>query len=428
VVERDHPQISVNLTYIRQTGDAQANTDGGDKYTGLDRFGRVIDQFWLNTSTSTATDRFQYGYDRDSNVLWKNNLVNSAFGELYSYDNLNQLSSFQRGTLNGTHTAITGTPSASQSWSPDAVGNFSSITTDGTQVNNTFNKLNEETGFGSATLTFDSNGNTTTDETGKQFVYDAWNRLVTVKNSSGTTLQSISYDGLSRRVTTAASGTTTDLFYSAAWQVLEERVGSSVTAQYVWSPVYVDAMILRDRSVSGGTLNERLWVMEDANFNVTGVVDSAATVQERYALLPFGNFAVYDTNWNSRSGSNFGWLNYLQGMRFDSISGLFLSRLRPGESPTEDAWTTPDPARFVFGADNLYEHEGDSATNGLDPMGLWPRNRWTRAVVFGGGGALCGSFCAAGPSRCCHRLCDCAPISQSSLGQAPAETNTWRDI
>ncbi len=27
--------------------------------SGLDRFGRVIDQYWLNTSTDTATDRFQ---------------------------------------------------------------------------------------------------------------------------------------------------------------------------------------------------------------------------------------------------------------------------------------------------------------------------------------------------------------------------------
>ncbi len=75
VVERDHPQDGVNLTYIQQTGDNQANHDGGDQYTGLDRFGRVIDQFWINAGTGQATDRFQYGYDRDGNVLYKNNLV-----------------------------------------------------------------------------------------------------------------------------------------------------------------------------------------------------------------------------------------------------------------------------------------------------------------------------------------------------------------
>src|SRR5262249_54154501 len=83
VVERDHAQTGVNLTYIQQTGDSHANTDGGDRYTGLDRFGRVIDQFWLSPSTSTTTDRFQYGYDQDGNPLYRNNLVNTSFGELY---------------------------------------------------------------------------------------------------------------------------------------------------------------------------------------------------------------------------------------------------------------------------------------------------------------------------------------------------------
>ena len=44
----------------------------------------------------------QYGHDRDSNVIWRDDAVNSAFGELYSYDGLNQITSFERGTLNGT--------------------------------------------------------------------------------------------------------------------------------------------------------------------------------------------------------------------------------------------------------------------------------------------------------------------------------------
>jgi hypothetical protein len=81
VVKRAHPQPGVDLTYIKQSG--ESNGDAGDQYTGLDRFGRVLDQRWINTGTNTATDRFQYGYDRDSNALYRNNLVNTAFGELY---------------------------------------------------------------------------------------------------------------------------------------------------------------------------------------------------------------------------------------------------------------------------------------------------------------------------------------------------------
>ena len=71
--------------------------------------------------------------------------------------------------------------------------------------------------------------------------------------------------------------------------MLAERVSSQTTVQYVWSPVYVDALILRDRDSDGdGTLDERLWVVQDANFNVTAVVDDSGEVVERYIYDPFG--------------------------------------------------------------------------------------------------------------------------------------------
>jgi YD repeat-containing protein len=59
VAERDHPQNNVNLTYIKQGSDPNASNDGGDQYAGLDRFGRIIDQNWVNGTTSQSTDRFQ---------------------------------------------------------------------------------------------------------------------------------------------------------------------------------------------------------------------------------------------------------------------------------------------------------------------------------------------------------------------------------
>jgi hypothetical protein len=78
LVERDHPQTGVDLSYIRQPGDAAANADGGDQYTGLDRFGRVIDQNWVNTSSGTSAARYQYGYDRSGDVLYRADLVEPA--------------------------------------------------------------------------------------------------------------------------------------------------------------------------------------------------------------------------------------------------------------------------------------------------------------------------------------------------------------
>ena len=73
----------MTLSYIQATGDTSANTDAGDQYTGLDRFGRVIDQVWRNSSGSVI-DRYQYGYDRSGNRVSKNNLVDSALSEVWS--------------------------------------------------------------------------------------------------------------------------------------------------------------------------------------------------------------------------------------------------------------------------------------------------------------------------------------------------------
>ena len=144
IVERNHAQTGVNLTYL-STGTG----DGGDQYTGLDRFGRVIDQNWVNTNTPTptSTDRFQYAYDRDGNVLYQNDLVDAALSELYhasstqagddstAYDALGRLNSFAQGILsasgnNGTILDTVASPSQTQSRrARTRLGNSTSVTT-----------------------------------------------------------------------------------------------------------------------------------------------------------------------------------------------------------------------------------------------------------------------------------------------------------
>src|SRR5437016_8225148 len=67
VVQESEPEAGIAMTYIKQVG--ELNGDAGDQYTGLDRFGRVVNQRWIVTATGLATDWFNYGYDRDGNVL-----------------------------------------------------------------------------------------------------------------------------------------------------------------------------------------------------------------------------------------------------------------------------------------------------------------------------------------------------------------------
>ena len=113
VVERDHPQSGINL------------------YVTLDAFGRVADQKWATSADAAAVDEYQYGYDDDGNMLYQENMVNSALSNLYTYDDLGQLLTYEQGTLNDDNTAIVGTPAASQSFGLDALGNMTTVTTNG---------------------------------------------------------------------------------------------------------------------------------------------------------------------------------------------------------------------------------------------------------------------------------------------------------
>jgi len=74
VVTRAHAESGIELSYIKLTG--ESNGDAGDKYTGLDRFNRIADQRWLDGTTSV--DRYKYGHDRNSNRLYRENLLDAA--------------------------------------------------------------------------------------------------------------------------------------------------------------------------------------------------------------------------------------------------------------------------------------------------------------------------------------------------------------
>jgi RHS repeat-associated protein len=378
VVEMDHPQTGINLTYIKQTGDPYANTDGGDQYTGLDRFGRIIDQFWTN---GTTVDRYQYGYNQDSDVLYRQNLVDTAMSELYTYDNVNQLSTFARGTLNSTKTGITGTPSATQSWSPDALGNFNNVTTNGTQQTRTANQQNEITSIsGQSNPAYDANGNMTADGTGNTYVYDAWNRLVAVKNGSNT-LASYSYDGLNRQISITESGTT-DLYYSSADQVLAEYQGTICTAYTVYSPVYVNAIVFRNVSANGQQYT-RYYALQDADWNVTAWVYANGTLVERYAYSPYGAVTAMSPSWVVQSSTLDMPVGY-QGMRYDWTLAVNYADNRVYD-PALERWLQADPLGLEPD-NNDYRMVEDDPTDAVDATGLLAlglrANPQNRAIAF----------------------------------------------
>ena len=94
-------------------------------------------------------------------------------------------------------------------------------------------------------------------------VYDAWNRLVSLW-SGGVPVGTYRFDGVNRRVSKLVSGVLRDIFYTTAWQAIEEWVGGSLDRQFVWGLRYVDDLVLRDRG------SERLFGIQDPNWNLMG--------------------------------------------------------------------------------------------------------------------------------------------------------------
>ena len=78
-------------------------------------------------------------------------------------------------------------------------------------------------------------------------------------------------------------------------QVIEERLWGESTAerQFVWGVRYVDELVLRDRDTTGnGTLDERLYALQDANYNVTAITDASGAVVQRFGYEAYGRAEV----------------------------------------------------------------------------------------------------------------------------------------
>ncbi len=252
----------------------------------------------------------------------------------------------------------------------------------------------------------------TGDEAGRTLGYDAWGMLVSVSDASDNVLVAYGYDALNRRIVVTTdpgevSQTVQIRYYSADWQVLEDvdAGDSSVDARYVWSAVYVDAMVLRDADLDdNGTLESRLYVLSDANFNVTALVDESGVVVERFIYDPYGRFEVLNADWTADTGgSDYAWVHLHQGGRFDAAVGLYHFRFRD-YSPTLMRWTRQDPhpdGPYVDGM-NAYWYVSSNPISKSDPTGLIP---WAAiGIGIGVGGTLSGVG-SAGITLYCFGTC-----------------------
>jgi RHS repeat-associated protein len=366
IVEEDYDAAGTKLTYLNSAG---------NNVTGIDRFGRIVDQLWENYD-GDPLDSYTYTYDRAGNRTSKANNLDSTLNETYDYDAVDRLAEW----------AVGGT--TQKTWSLDALGNNVSTLNGGT-----YNAANEETSIvgSSTTPTYDAAGNMTTLQSGDTAKYDAWNRMVEVDNTSGI-VEKYEYDGTNRRIqifsnfTGTTAGTVED-DYQSGQQVIESdmKVGGSAAGgyQYLWSPRYIDAPILRDTLNTAGTSiveAERVFYLADANYNVTGLVkqDSGSgewQVAERYTYDPYGVVTVRygndgaGTDWAERVGGTAYANTVLYTGRTLDSTGLYYYRARYYDAGLE-RFVGRDPLGYDGGMD-LYEYCGGDPLTQTDAQGLW---------------------------------------------------------
>lgn len=192
-------------------------------------------------------------------------------------------------------------------------------------------------------------------------VYDAWNRMVGLW-AGGVATGVYRFDGLDRRVSKLVSGVARDIFYTTQWQAIEERLGGSTTPdrQFVWGLRYIDDLVLRDRGA------ERLFGIQDPNWNVTAICDVTGAIQERYRYAAYGMPTVLTATFALRVASSFDWETLFGGYRWDGESATYYVRRR-WLHPLIGRWITSDPMRKWQG--NRYLYSDGRPVAFLDPYG-----------------------------------------------------------
>lgn len=408
LVVADLPEPDIKLDYFQGTSGT---------YAGLDRFGRIKEQYWKGYGSTSDVDRFKYAHDYAGNHKYHD--IDSAIystnnkDQAYTYDGLNRLVTSDHGTLSGS--TITGTPTSQEEWTLGAVDNWSNYTTktSGTTdldqdrtsgSSNEITDITESTGPSWATPAYDAAGNMTSIPKPSNLTanytatYDAWNRIVKLEES-GTTVVEYEYDGLNQRIVktdkTGMSDVVYDYYFNENWQSLEVRKDGDTDPyeQFVYHPYYIDAVLLRDYDADVDGSSNRHYFMHDAKFNVSAITDSSGAVTERYQYTPFGNQSVLDSDFSADADGKSDVANSVgfTGRSIDAISGLQYFRTRYYHASVGQ-FVSRDLLGYVDGQ-NMYA--AYFAPRGVDPIGTstqfhhwFPQSQGIQSLI----GELCEGF------------------------------------
>jgi RHS repeat-associated protein len=335
------PQGSVTYTYDsagrRQTMTASGQTevnysfDNANRLTNITQAAATVQFAYDNANRRTALTLpngivTSYGYDNASELTGLTYMLGqNTLGNLtYSYDLAGR-----RTSVGGSY-AATGLPNAISTTAYDAA--------------------NELTAWGTATPTYDANGNTLSDGT-NSYVWNARNQLASM-NIGG---ESFQYDSFGRRVTKATPFGTTNYLYDGA-NPIQELSGSTVTANLITGGI--DEYF--QRTDSSGAAN----FLTDSLGSTLALTDNNGSTLAQYTYEPFGNTTITGTSANP----------YQYTGRENDGAGVYFYRARYYSSALQ-RFVSEDPLGFKAGI-NRYSYVLNAPVTYIDPSGLNVTINW----------------------------------------------------
>ena len=272
-----------------------------------------------------------------------------------SYDDEDRLTGFARAS--GTFT---------QSWSLTSVGDWNSITTNGTAQNRTHFLTYSRHPYTDCTCPDCSTSSSSLSPPASGLLPDFDNKLKSADvDNNGSNDVTFQYDALGRRV--ARQGTSGSFVYVQHDQQTIADYGygdapSSPTHRYVYAS-YIDEPVVRKAAGTIGTIH---YLHRNQQYSITAVTTSSGSVAERYAYTAYGQPTILDSSGSVLSSSAINNRYTYTGREWDATLGLYHFRAR-WMSGLAGRFMGRDPIGFFDGF-NLFQNY--FAIDGVDPTGL----------------------------------------------------------
>ncbi len=282
-----------------------------------------------------------------------------------TYDAEDRLTGFARA-------ATSGTPQLSQSWNLSAVGDWNSVTTNGTAQSRTHGPTHELVTAGGQSVTHDTKGNmllipasVRANSSPLVLTWDFDNRMVCADVGADSVIDvTHQYDALGRRVARTASGSTTVFVQVDQQTICDYASGAapaSSTYRYLYGS-YIDEPIVRIATSN----SETTWYHRNQQYSIVACTDSTGAATERYAYSAYGLPTITDGSGTVRTSSAIGNRYTYTGREWDGVLGLYHYRARMYEA-TVGRFCSRDPIGYVDGF-SLYR--SFFAPSSVDPFGL----------------------------------------------------------